>query len=164
MKKLIVLLVILGATSIHGIAQKFGHVDSQALLLSMPGRENAEKTLQASAAELEAVLATMQTEYEQKVTEIQNNPDWPETIRQTKVNQVLALEQDIQQFQVNANQELSQKEAELLQPMIDSAKKAIEDVASENGFTYIFDASTGVLLYTGGEDILALVKAKLGIE
>lgn len=53
---------------------------------------------------------------------------------------------------------------QLVQPLIDKAKKAIEEVAKENGFTYIIDTSSGALLYSGGEDILPLVKKKLNLQ
>ena len=40
---------------------------------------------------------------------------------------------------------------------------AIEEVGAEQGFTYIFDTSAGATVFNGGEDVLALVKAKLGL-
>ena len=54
-------------------------------------------------------------------------------------------------------------EQSLLEPMIQRARTAIEEVGAEEGFTYIFDTSTGSTVYNGGEDVLALVKAKLGL-
>ena len=60
---------------------------------------------------------------------------------------------------------LQEKEKELLQPIIDRAKQAIAEVAKENGYTYIFDTSAGTLLYQqDSDDILALVKKKLGLK
>ena len=48
--------------------------------------------------------------------------------------------------------------------MIEKARKAISEVAEENGYTYIFDAGVGILLYYDkGDNILPLVRAKLGI-
>jgi outer membrane protein len=53
----------------------------------------------------------------------------------------------------------------LLQPLLDKAKNAINAVARENGYTYIFDVGTGaVLFYEKGDNILPLVKAKLGLK
>jgi outer membrane protein len=53
----------------------------------------------------------------------------------------------------------------LLKPVQAIALKAIDEVAKENGFTYIIDSAVGVLLYkTPGDDITALVKNKLGIK
>ena len=58
---------------------------------------------------------------------------------------------------------MQDKQLELMQPFQDKILKAIEDVAKENGYAYIFD--TQVLLYSeGGDDVSALVKKKLGIK
>ena len=68
----------------------------------------------------------------------------------------------IQEFQENAQKQLQDREAELTKPIIDRAKKAIEDVAREGNYTYIFDGAA--LLYSqDSEDIMPLVKKKLGI-
>jgi len=52
-----------------------------------------------------------------------------------------------------------------LQPIIDKAKKAIDDVAKDGNYTLILDSSVGVVLYSiDGDDILPAVKKKLGIQ
>jgi Skp family chaperone for outer membrane proteins len=41
---------------------------------------------------------------------------------------------------------------------------AIDNVAKEKGYTYIFDASMGLILYADpSTEVTALVKAKLGL-
>ena len=54
----------------------------------------------------------------------------------------------------------------LLKPLLDRAEAAIKTVAKENGYSYIFDSSKGgaVLYSPESEDVLPLVKAKLGIK
>jgi outer membrane protein len=43
-------------------------------------------------------------------------------------------------------------------------KNAISEVGKENGYTYIFDVGTGaVVFFDNGDNILPLVKKKLGI-
>jgi hypothetical protein len=65
----------------------------------------------------------------------------------------------IQEFQENAQKTLQQREQDLLKPIIDRAKKAISDVASENGYTYILDSGTAAVLYSqDSDDIMPLVK------
>jgi outer membrane protein len=73
------------------------------------------------------------------------------------------LEKNMSDFEQTANGELEKSRNEMLQPLIDKIGKAIEDVAKENGYSYIIDASTGVLLYRGGDDVTDLIKVKLGI-
>jgi len=60
---------------------------------------------------------------------------------------------------------LQKKQNELLQPIIDKAKSAIEKVAKANGYSMILDSRQGILLYAAAtEDILPLVKKELGIK
>jgi outer membrane protein len=51
-----------------------------------------------------------------------------------------------------------------MQPVISKATAAIEAVAKENKISYVFDTSKGeFLVVPDSEDILPLVKKKLGI-
>jgi outer membrane protein len=85
-------------------------------------------------------------------------------IKKTKQTELQEKGSRIEKFQQDAQISLQEKEKELLTPIIDKAKNAIRDVAKENGYTYIFDSAVGVTLYEGGDDILPLVKKKLGLN
>ncbi len=69
-------------------------------------------------------------------------------------------------FSNRQNRILANQRTALFKPIQDKAVKAVNDVAAENGFTYIFDTAGGALVYTSPEsqDILALVKTKLGLK
>jgi outer membrane protein len=147
-------------------AQKFGYVDTQELLMTMPERAGAEQQLQNYAKELEAQLKTMSGEWEAKVSDYQSkSATMTDAIKRTKEKEIVDLEGRIKEFQSSAQDEIERKEKELLQPMIEKAKKAIEEIAKEQKFTYVFDSSVGVLLFKpDGDDILPLVKKKLNIK
>ena len=85
-------------------------------------------------------------------------------IKKTKQSELQDKGARIEEFQKNAQLRLQESEKALLTPIIDRAKEAIRDVAKENGYTYIFDSAVGVTLYEGGDDILPLVKKKLGLN
>ena len=142
MKK-ITCLTLLCFLTLTSIAQnKFGYIDSQELLLLMPERKNAENEVQSFAKSLEAQLGSMTAEYQESVEEYQaNEATYTDLVKQDKVAEITGLEQRIQTFQQNAQQSLQAKEQELLEPILSKARKAIEDVALEGGFTYIFDKS-----------------------
>ena len=131
----------------------------------MPGREEAQTTLQKEIDELQNTLKNMQNELEQRYNEYVGKKDQlSDLIRQTKERELQDMGNRIQEFQENAEKKLQDRQQEVLKPIIDKAKKAIEDVAKENGYTYIFDTSVGALLYQqDSDDILPLVKKKLGI-
>ena len=165
MKK-ITFLALLCILTLSSIAQnKFGYIDSQELLMLMPERKTAEIEVQEFAKSLEAQLGSMTAEYQQSVQEYQaNESTYTDLVKQDKVAEITSLEQRIQAFQQNAQQSLQAKEQELLEPILSKARKAIEDVATEGGYTYIFDKSIGSILYAKeSENILSLVKKKLGL-
>ena len=165
MKK-IAFLALLSVLTLTSIAQnKFGYIDSQELLMLMPERKTAEAEVQDFAKSLEAQLGAMTAEYQQGVQEYQaNEATYTDLVKQDKVAEITSLEQRIQAFQKNAQQSLQTKEQELLEPILSKARQAIEDVATEGNYTYIFDKSIGSILYAKeSENVLALVKKKLGL-
>lgn len=149
------------------IAQnKFGHIDTNELLGMMPGREAAQQELERYARELETQFTTMQREFQTKYQDyLENQETFSQLIRQSRERELTSLQERITEFQESAQQDLMAKENELLQPIVEKARNAIEEVAKENGYTYVFDRSMGVLLYSEpGDDIMPQVKTKLGIQ
>ena len=168
MKKTLILIVAcLFAFGGNAVAQKnlkLGHINSQELLQIMPGRDTAQTILQKEAAEIESTLKTMQGELEKISNEyMQKQAEWTELIRNTKRSEIQDMQNRIQAFYESAQKQLQDREAELTKPIVDRAKKAIEDVAREGGYTYIFDGAA--LLYSqDSEDIMPQVKKKLGLN
>ncbi|MBQ6046048.1 MAG: OmpH family outer membrane protein [Bacteroidales bacterium] len=167
-KTLIALLVVMFAFGTTAVAQKtvkLGHINSSELMQIMPGRDEAQATLQKEVDELQNTMKTMQTELEQRYNEYMGKKDqMSDLIRQTKERELQDMGNRIQDFQESAQKKLAEREQEVLKPIIDKAKKAIEDVAKENGYTYIFDSGVGALLYQqDSDDIMPLVKKKLGL-
>lgn len=165
----ITILMIVVAMSTTVMAQKgvkVGHINSNDLLTAMPERNEVQKQLEDHANQLKLTLDAMQKEYQTKVSEFQNKQDvMTDVIKKTKVKEITDLEKRITEFQQTAEEDLQKKEQELLQPIIDKAKAAINDVAKENGYTLVLDTSSGVVLYSiDSDDILPAVKKKLGIE
>ncbi len=145
---------------------KLGHINTNELLEQMPGRDEAQQELEAYAGELESTFTAMQQEFQSKYQEfLEKQESYSQLIRQSKEKELESLQQRIMEFQESAQQDLVDKENQLLRPIIEQARKAIEDVARENGYTYVFDTSMGVLLYSEPSDnIMPQVKAKIGIE
>lgn len=171
MKKLFLLAVavlMLSAGAANAQSFKFGHIDTGKLLQAMPDRLEAQSQLEKHAKMYEDQMLAMQTEFEKKYKEYQEQAETlTPVIRESKESELAEIQQRFQAFRQTAQQEVSNKEAELMQPIIEKAKKAIDDVAAENNFTYVFDISTGSLVYfneSQSVDILPMVFAKLGIK
>ncbi len=145
---------------------KLGHINSTELMQIMPGRDSAETKFKNEVDAMEAQLKAMTDELEKKYNEYQQKESqYSDLIKQTKQKELQDMNARIQQFQQEAQNSLQTKQQDLLQPIIDKAKKAIEDVAKENGYTYVFDTGAGAVLYhQDGDDLMAMVKKKLGLK
>lgn len=165
----VILLAAVITMSFSAFAQKsvkIGHINSNELLAAMPERETIQKDIEDYAAQLTTTMDAMRKEYESKVADFQSKQDvMTDIIRDNKIKEITDLEKRITEFQKTAQADLQKKEEKLLQPIIDKAKQAIDDVAKENSYTYVLDSSMGVVLYSiESDDILPLVKKKLGIN
>ncbi len=164
MKNLFFLILASTLALIDVSAQRFGHLDAQGILLTLPERADAQASIEAAAAEYETEVTRMRSELETKFADYQAKVGtWPDAIRQQKERELQQLDAGLQEFGATIQNDLAQMEQQLLAPMIERVRNAIEAVGKEQGFTYIFDISTGVTVYNGGEDVTDLVKTKLGM-
>ncbi len=145
---------------------KLGYIDSNEILSMMPETDSLQQELKNYADFLDEQMSTMAMEYQTKFQQYQENvATMSDLIRQTKEKEITDLQQRIQAFQQSADQDLQTKQQELFNPLIEKVKKAIDEVGKENGYNYIFDVGTGVLVFfENGDNILPLVKKKLGIN
>jgi outer membrane protein len=162
---------VIASLSLSASAQlKIGHVNSQELLSMMPEADSAQKKIEKLAQDHSLLMEEMSVEFNKKYDEYlkklddQTNPMSP-LVKSSKEAELQELQQRIQTFEQQASQEIQQQKMVLFQPIQEKAVKAINDVAAENGFTYILDSGVGVILYSApnSEDILPLVKKKLGL-
>jgi outer membrane protein len=164
-------LLLAGLLSLAGLftaqgQNKFGYIEFQSLLVEMPDYKKANTDMEAYGKQFQDQLRTMSTELDTKYNDYQKNEGkMPEAIKELKQKELRDMQMRIQEFQETAQEKIRDKETELLKPIIEKAKKAIADVAKENGYSYIFDSSPGTpLLYKPeGDDVMKLVMKKLGI-
>ncbi len=147
---------------------KFGHINSDELIRALPEFDTANANLEKFRQELVNNLEIMSVELNNKSDAFnKESKNYTEIVRQSKEQELVDLNRRIQEFQVNAQEQLQNKQVELFQPIYNKVDKAIKDVGKENGFLYVFDIAKGSLLYfdeTKSTNILALAKTKLGIK
>jgi len=153
-----------------GVAQaqvKIAHVNTAEILEAMPERTTSEKSMENYYNELQSQLQTMATEYQNKLQDYEaNQATMSNLVKQSKEKEIVDLQNRIQQFQANAENEFEAKRAEVLKPILDKIQNAINAVGKEKGYTYILDLATGATVYVSDDAIDATkdVKAKLGIK
>lgn len=165
MKKIVFLLALGITIGFSAQAQKkFGYINSQELLEKMPEARKADTALQQYGKSLDDQFRTMATDAQTKFKEYEEKgKTWTEPVKEVKEKELQDLQTRIQEFQQGAEEKVAKKRQELFKPILDKAQKAIKDVGVEGSYDYIFDGS-GLLYAKDSENILPLVKAKLGIK
>ena len=146
---------------------KIAHVNTAEILDAMPEKATAEKAMEKYYNELQSQLQTMANEYQIKMQDYEaNQATMSNLVKQSKEKEIIDIQNRIQQFQANAEQEFEAKRAELLSPILEKIQNAINTVGKEKGYTYILDLATGAAVYVGTDAVDANkdVKAKLGIK
>jgi len=161
------LLIFIGSVG-HSQSFKFGHINSDELIRALPEFDTATANLEKFRQELVNNLELMSVELNNKSDAFnKESKNLTDIVKQTKEQELIDLNRRIQEFQVNAQEQLQNKQVELFQPIYTKVDKAIKDVGKENGFLYVFDIAKGALLYfdeTKSTNITALAKAKLGLK
>lgn len=163
MKK-ITLLTLISIFTLTLLGQnKFGHINKQEVFLLMPEAKTIQKELERFETTLQNQLSSMVAEYEQQMQDYQNNEStYSDLVKQDKEAEIMGLQERIQTFNQRATTELKEKELALIEPVESKVSDAIQKVAEEGGYTYVFEK--GVLhFYKESNDLLPLVKKELGL-
>jgi outer membrane protein len=152
--------------------QKFAHINSAELLQSMPEVKTADAAMEKFGKEKESQIQAMNSEYEKKgvaftdkqKTLSEANKEALTKELQTMYAELQDLEKRIGEAQEKAQQDMEAKRVEFFNPILKKATDAVNAVAKEKAYAYVFDISQPTMIYFGGgDDILSLVKTKLGI-
>jgi outer membrane protein len=164
----LIMIIALAGQSANAQAFKFGHINSDELIQTMPEYDSATVKLEKFRKELVNALELMQVELNTKSEAYQKeSKNLSDIVKQTKEQELMDMNKRIQDFQSNAQTQLQNKQTEVFQPIYTKVDKAIKDVGKENGFLYVFDVAKGSLLYfdeTKSVNVLSLVKTKLGLK
>ena len=166
MSKKQILILLVAIISMNASAQmKTATVNSNELVMSMPETKVLQAKIQEKSAELSKQLETMYKQYETKMAELKGiNPQKMTAIEEAKVAELQDLQKRIEKFEQSAQKEVQQMEQTLSVPILEKAKKMIEQVAAERGYSHVFDVSAGgMIVFPKGDDITDATKTKMGI-
>ncbi len=170
MKNLLVLFVF-GMMAFSANAQnasKVGYADVDYIFSQMPEFKQIDADLSTLQNQLKKNLETKGAEFQRKLTEYQQNADkMLDAVRQNTERELQQLQANLQKLQEDAQAEIQKKQNTLMEPVYAKVGKTIEEVAKENGFTFVLNQQIGgldVILYGDpANDISDLVLKKMGI-
>lgn len=169
MKKLLKVALVAGCMLMAGnfakAQVKIGYINFNQLIDAMPESKTVQTQLQAYQKQFMDQLNTMNTEYTSKLQAYQSGrASMTDAIRTAKENELGDIQKRMQDYQNTAQQQVSDKGNELFKPVSDKARGAINNVAKEKGYTYVIDTyQTDLIVAPAGDDLMAAVKAKLGL-
>ncbi len=162
---LIAVALLFGAVNMSTAQSKLAHINTQDLIASMPDMKNAQN-------QLEKIQKTYENEIKNMATALQNTMKryQAEATSQTdeengkRAQEVQETRDNILKYEQNAQKEMGKKQENLIKPVMEKARLAIQKVARAQGFQYVIDSTVGSgLILAEGTDLMSSVKKELGM-
>jgi outer membrane protein len=153
------------STKAQAAAGKIAYISLQELIPAMPEYKHADTALSDYQSALGQNFEDMKREYYEKDSSLQSKDTLKLTKAQLEIKrrEVSELLVKLQGWQQQAQQLYQQKQQDLIAPIQKKAIDAVNAVAKENGYSYVF-SKEALLVSPPAEDMLPLVKKKLGIK
>lgn len=153
---------------VAGFSQKFGYLNSAALLAEVPEVKQADANLKAFQDQLMKKGQEMAKELQEKAALLERKKEQGTISPRDYQAQMAKLQEEeeaIGKYEQEVYAKLAKKREEEYRPILERVNKAMEETAREGGFLLVFDSSTSVVVYADEAlDLTPLVKAKLGIK
>jgi outer membrane protein len=144
--------------------QKIGYISTDELISVMPEAEKADAELKDFQASLAQQGQDMMKDLNAKDSAfVRDSLKLSPSMKEIKKNELIELYQKVQNWNQQAQEMYQQEAQKKIQPLRTKALEAIRAVAKESNYSYILDVNS-VIVGPPGDDVLALVKKKLGIK
>ena len=164
MRKITVVLIACMFCMTSAFAQKYGHVNSSEIMQVMPGIDSIQIKLVNFHKELQLLYENMMNEFETKREKFDREAGtMSASVRKLREDELIGIQNRIQEFSMNAQEDVDTEKLRLIAPFQEKIQNAINEVAKEHKYIYIFDTQV-LLYYDGGDDVTPLVRKKLGIK
>lgn len=148
---------------------KIGYIDSQRIFASYKGTADAQAQFDREVAQWERQAEQMRQEVERLRKELEaQSLLLSEEAKKEKEQALQAKYNEYQQFVIRIwgpNGEAVRRNAELTKPIIDKINVILEKIGKKEGYTFIFDAAGGYIVFAQPEfDLTDLVIEELNRE
>lgn len=170
--KLLALMLMLATLPAH--AQKYACVNTEYVLKSLPDYAAAQKRLDKYVEDWRSELESIQHDIDQMRAEYeQESYLLPDNLKKRRQEEIAEKERQLKtliQQRFGPDGDLDKKRAELLKPVQDRIYNAIERIAHEKNYAFVFDrANNSALLFAAkkydiSDDVLTQLGYKPGAE
>lgn len=155
--------VALVLTAIAGAAQaqaataapiKIGYVKTEALMAAAPGKDAAQSTYDKEVA----VFSLQQKRWSDSLQRLADEykkaaPKMTDAQKQAQELKLSGIQQDLEQKNQQGQERMAARQSELLAPLMEVVKKAIEDIRVEDGFAIIFSGDTNTPIVAADKNL-----------
>jgi len=166
-KKILLVAAILIPMLASAQTLKIGLVDQSDILSKMPETEAAQKQIADISKKYDDEYKKLVEEMNRRIEDFkQMKEDELPAIKERKARDIEDYQSKIQQFENTAMQEIQKMNQELMAPIVQKIRSAIESVGKEGGYSLIQDKNPQLTIYFAAPvvDITPEVKAKLGVK
>ncbi len=143
-------------------AQKIAHIDYQRVIDNMPETRAAEAKLEKIGKTHQADIVGLATKLDAKIKKYQaEQGSQTDDTNKKRAEEVKKDNLQYEKARRFAYEDIEERRAKDIVPIIAKAQKAIEEIAASKGILYVFDAKS--LIVKKGEDLYEAAKAKLGL-
>jgi len=166
MKKIIAIFV-LAAGLVSGTVQaqsKFGFIRVDEMVSLMPELKKIDTLLVSFQNDsLPRTYNYLLSQYQRYDSIVSDSVRSPLVVRQEAAKQRATYLDELQNWQSSAQSLIEAKQNALLQPVYDKVLKAIDEVANEKGYTYVFNREA-LLVGPPADNLLPMVAEKLKVK
>lgn len=144
--------------------QKIAYVNTQLILQGAPGATEAQATFQKDVEALQKKVVGLSdslTALEAAFTAAQAS--MAPAAREARLKTLTETKENFEAEAEKLNQQAEQRQFELMQPIMDNVRKALDDMRLEGGYAFIFDVANSSFIVAADKnlDLTERVVAKL---
>lgn len=139
-------LLLVAAAAMPASAQaplKLGYINAQQILATAPGREAAERQFESEVGAFRQQIQRMDDSLRVMGEAFQRDQaTMTAAVRQQRTQALEATEEAFQQRAAQLNQQMQQRQAELVRPIMDQLNRVLDEIRRADGYAFIFDVSS----------------------
>lgn len=167
LKKLLLVAALLFPMLASAQTLKIGLVDTNEVFAKMPESTAAQKQIEEVSKKYDDEYTKLGEEMKRMYDELQNmKEDELPAIRERKTREFTDYQQKIKQFEEQAMADLQKMQQDLMAPIMQKIRGAVESVGKEGNYSLIQEKNPQLTIYFDSPvvDITNEVKAKLGLS
>ncbi|RYY30724.1 MAG: OmpH family outer membrane protein [Chitinophagaceae bacterium] len=157
-------IVLMAAANQVTAQSKYGYISTQELISVMPDAAKADTTLSQLREALVQNLRDKETTFQSSLDKFyKDSVTLSAAVKEVRRTELQKIYQDLAGEEQRIQQQLQERQQGLMGPIYKKAMDAIQAVAKENGYGYIFERES-VLVAPPADNVLPLVAKKLNIK